>query len=52
VVESFSGNPAVPFVSLPVDLGLTVASFSVITRGGAQLTAAAQRLVDAVRSMA
>jgi len=48
VVDSLSGNPSVPFVSLPIDLGLTVASFSVVTRGGAQLTPSAQRLVEAI----
>jgi DNA-binding transcriptional LysR family regulator len=50
VVESLSGNPSVPFVSLPIDLGLTVAPFSVVTRKGSQLTIAAQRLVDAILS--
>jgi DNA-binding transcriptional LysR family regulator len=51
VVDSLSGNPSVPFVSLPIDLGLTVASFSVITRGGSQLTPAAQRLVNAILAL-
>lgn len=48
VVDSFAGNPSVPFVSLPVDLTLTVAAFSVVTRLGAQLTPAAYRLVEAM----
>jgi DNA-binding transcriptional LysR family regulator len=48
VVESFAGNPSVPFVSLPVDLGLTVAPFSLVTRAGARLTPSAQRLVEAI----
>lgn len=48
VVDSFQGNPAVPFVSLPVDLGLMVAAFSVVTRRGSRLTPSAQRLVDAI----
>ena len=50
VVDSFAGNPSVPFVSLPVDLGLTVAPFSLVTRVGAQMTPSAQRLVDGVLS--
>lgn len=52
VVDSLSGNPSVPFVSLPIDLGLTVAAFSVITRGGSKLTPSAQRLVDAILAIA
>ena len=48
VVDSFAGNPSVPFVALPIDLGLNVVAFSVVKRGGAQLTPAAQRLVDAI----
>ncbi|NJS39842.1 MAG: hypothetical protein HC783_13440 [Rhodobacteraceae bacterium] len=52
VVDSLSGNPSVPFVSLPIDLGLTVASFSIVTRGGSHLTPAAQRLVDAILTLA
>jgi DNA-binding transcriptional LysR family regulator len=48
VVDSFAGNPAVPFVSLPVDLGLSVPPFSLVTRAGARLTPSAQRLVEAV----
>jgi DNA-binding transcriptional LysR family regulator len=48
VVESLSGNPTIPFVSLPIDLGLSVASFSLVTRMGSQMTPTAQRLVDGI----
>jgi DNA-binding transcriptional LysR family regulator len=48
VVNSFAGNPSIPFVSLPVDLGLAVAPFSLVTRIGAQMTPSAQRLIDAI----
>lgn len=48
VVDSFAGNPSVPFVSLPVDLGLSVAPFSLVTRSGAQMTPSAQRLIDGI----
>jgi DNA-binding transcriptional LysR family regulator len=48
VVDSFAGNPSVPFVSLPVDLGLAVAPFSLVTRAGAQMTPSTQRLIDAI----
>ncbi|MDP3197388.1 LysR family transcriptional regulator [Tabrizicola sp.] len=48
VVDSFAGNPSVPFVSLPIDLGLSVAPFSLVTRAGAQMTPPAQRLIDAI----
>ena len=48
VVDSFAGNPSVPFVSLPIDLGLAVAPFSLVTRAGAQMTPPAQRLIEGV----
>lgn len=48
VVESFSANPSMPFVALPIDLGLSVAPFSLVTRVGAQLTPSAQRLADRI----
>ena len=48
VVTSLSDNPSVPFVSLPIDLGLTVAPFSLVTRIGSRLTPSAQMLVDAI----
>lgn len=48
VVDSFAGNPSVPFVSLPVNLGLSVAPFSLVTRTGAQLTPSSQRLIDGI----
>lgn len=48
VVDSFAGNPSVPFVSLPVDFGLSVAPFSLVTRTGAQMTPSAQRLIDGI----
>jgi DNA-binding transcriptional LysR family regulator len=48
VVDSFAGNPSVPFVSLPIDMGLSVAPFSLVTRAGAQMTPSAQRLIDAI----
>jgi DNA-binding transcriptional LysR family regulator len=51
VVDSFAGNPSVPFVALPIDLGLNVVAFSVVKRVGAQLTPAAQRLVDAILAL-
>lgn len=50
VVDSLSGNPSVPFVSLPVELGLTVAPFSLVTRIGSQLTPSAQRLADRIKA--
>ena len=52
VVDSFAGNPSVPFISLPIDLGLSVAPFSLVTRIGAQMTPTAQRLADAVLAAA
>jgi DNA-binding transcriptional LysR family regulator len=48
VVDSFAGNPSIPFVSLPVDLGVAVPPFSLVTRVGSQLTPSAQVLVDEI----
>lgn len=48
VVNSFASNPSFPFVSLPIDMSLTVAPFSFITRAGSQLTPAARRLADRI----
>lgn len=48
VVESFSGNPSMPFVALPINLGLTVTPFSIVTRIGSRLTPSAQRLADEI----
>ena len=48
VVDSFSGNPSMPFVALPTDLGLNVAPFSMVTRIDARLTPSAQRLKEAI----
>ena len=52
VVESFAGNPSMPFVALPITLGLSVAPFSLVTRVDAQLTPAAQRLADSILAYA
>lgn len=52
VVESFSGNPSMPFVALPIDLGLSVTPFSIAKRMGSKLTPAAQRLADAILARA
>jgi len=48
VVESFSGNPSIPFVELPIPLGLSVTPFSFVTRIGSKLTPSAQRLADRI----
>ncbi len=52
VVESFSGNPSMPFVAVPIELGISVAPFSLVTRIGSRLTPAAQRLADAIQTRA
>lgn len=50
VVDSFSGRPSMPFVALPISLGLAVTPFSIITRAGTQLTPSAQSLADSIIS--
>lgn len=52
VVESFSGNPSMPFVALPINLGITVAPFSIVTRIGSALTPSARRLADSILARA
>ncbi|MCU0829411.1 MAG: LysR family transcriptional regulator [Tabrizicola sp.] len=52
VVDSFAGNPSIPFISLPTDLGIAVPPFSLVTRVGSQLTPAAQVLVDDILARA
>lgn len=48
VVESFSGSPSMPFVALPIDLGLAVTPFCIVSRVGTRLTPSAQSLADAI----
>jgi DNA-binding transcriptional LysR family regulator len=48
VADSFSGPPSMPVAPLPVDLGLAVAPFSLVTRDGSGLTPAARRLAEAI----
>jgi DNA-binding transcriptional LysR family regulator len=48
VVDSFSGNPSMPFVALPINLGISVTRFSIVTRSGTKLPPSAQRLADAI----
>jgi DNA-binding transcriptional LysR family regulator len=52
VVDSFSGNPSMPFVALPINLGLSVTPFSLVTRIGSKLTPSAQHLADAILARA
>ena len=51
-VDSFAGNPAIPFGSLPVDLGLGMPPFSLVTCAGSRLTPSARLVVDAVLARA
>lgn len=44
VCDRFSAAPDAPYVILPLDLGITVAPFGLLTRSGAILTPVAQRL--------
>jgi hypothetical protein len=48
VVDSFSGNPSMPFVALPIGFNLSVTPFSFVTRVGSQLTPSALRLAEAI----
>jgi DNA-binding transcriptional LysR family regulator len=44
VVEAFTRAPDAPYIRLPVDLGIVVEPYGLITRAGRALPPAAQRL--------
>jgi DNA-binding transcriptional LysR family regulator len=48
VTDRFAGDPGAPYVVLPVDLGIEVAPYGLITRAGAGLTPAAERVLALV----
>jgi DNA-binding transcriptional LysR family regulator len=48
VTDRFAVDPQAPYVVLPVDLGIEVAPYGLVTRIGAGLTPAAQRVLDLV----
>ena len=52
VTDRFAADDQAPYVVLPVDLGIEVAPFGLVTRLGAGLTPAAQRVLDLVTSVA
>lgn len=48
VCERFGSAPDAPYVILPLDLGITVEPFGLLTRRGAILTPVARRLADMI----
>lgn len=48
VTDRFAADARAPYAVLPVDLGIEVAPFGLVTRLGAGLTPAAQRVLDLV----
>ena len=52
VTDRFAGDARAPYAVLPVDLGIEVAPFGLVTRLGAGLTPAAQRVLDLVTAVA
>ena len=48
VCDRFGAGPDAPYVILPLDLGITVEPFGLLTRRGAILTPVARRLADMV----
>jgi DNA-binding transcriptional LysR family regulator len=48
VADAFAA-PGMPFQTLPVDLGLSVAPYSLLVRAGARPTAAAETVLSAIR---
>jgi len=48
VAEAFTRAPDAPYVTLPIDLGLVVAPYGLITRVGLRLPPVAQRLADMI----
>lgn len=52
VVEAFTRAPDAPYVLLPADLGIEVEPFGLLTRSGATLPPAAERLAALIRDRA
>jgi DNA-binding transcriptional LysR family regulator len=52
VAESFSGSPSLPFVTLPITLGLEVEPFGLMTRRNGQLTPTAALLAQVIGQLA
>lgn len=52
VADAFAHGPDAPFVQVALDLGITVSPYSLLTRKGARLTAAAQTILAHVRAAA
>ena len=48
VADQFARGPDAPLVQVPVDLGIEVAPYSLLTRKGARLTAAAETVLRIV----
>ena len=51
VTDRFAADALAPYAVLPVDLGIEVAPFGLVTRLGAGLTPAAQRVLDLVTAV-
>lgn len=52
VADRFAGAPDAPYGVVPVDLGVTVPSFGLVTRRQSQMPPAAQRLANLILSVA
>jgi DNA-binding transcriptional LysR family regulator len=50
VADRFAADPAAPYAALPLDLGIEVEPFGLVTRAGSRLTPAAERIRDLVLS--
>jgi DNA-binding transcriptional LysR family regulator len=48
VADTFASGPDSPYVALPIDLGIEVEPFGLITRAGSDLPQVARRLADMV----
>lgn len=44
VAQRFASDPSAPYATLPLDLGIRMAAFGLVTRAGAELTPAANRI--------
>ncbi|MBA3909427.1 MAG: LysR family transcriptional regulator [Rhodobacter sp.] len=50
VADQFAGGPDAPFVQIGLDLQIAVSPYSLLTRKGARLTAAAETILTLIRS--
>ena len=52
VAETFASGPDAPYVALPIDLGIEVEPFGLVTRAGSSLPPVVLRMIEMVTAKA